>query len=210
MRNLGPDEHRRPVARRHLKRVLLLVPQGAEVYETAAFFDVLGWARHEASLPIEVVTVGLQREVVCTFGLRLVVDALMDEIEAEDFDALALPGGFEEAGYYGDGCDSRVSELIRGFDERHRPIACICTGALPVAHSGVLEGRRATTYGRAGSRRRRQLASYGVTVEDGPVVSDANIISSTGPGTAVDVALRLVEALTSREEADRVRLLMGF
>ena len=193
-----------------MKRVLLLVPHGAEVYETAAFFDVLGWARHEAALPIEVVTVGLQREVVCTFGLRLLVDALLDEIDPGDFDALALPGGFEEAGYYGDGYDARVSELIRRFDERGRTIACICTGALPVAHSGVLEGRRATTYGRAGSRRRHQLASYGVIVEEGPVVSDTNIVSSTGPGTAVAVALRLVEVLTSREDADRVRFLMGF
>ena len=193
-----------------MKRVLLLVPNGAEVYETAAFFDVLGWARHEASLPREVVTVGLQREVVCSFGLRLVVDVLIDEIDPENFDALAVPGGFEEAGYYGDGYDARVSELIREFDERRRTIACICTGALPVAHSGVLEGRRATTYGLDGSTRRHQLASYGVTVEDGPVVSDANIISSTGPGTAVDVALRLVETLSGREDADRVRRLMGF
>jgi 4-methyl-5(b-hydroxyethyl)-thiazole monophosphate biosynthesis len=193
-----------------MKRVLLLIPKGAEVFETAAFFDVIGWASLEGTEPIEVVTAGLQPEVVCTFGLRLVPDLSIDEVRAENFDALALPGGFEEYGFYEEACSKKVGDLIRAFDERQKPIASICVGALPLAHSGALAGRCATTYHLGGGHRRRQLADLGVEVVDEPIVRDGNIVTSTAPGTAVDVAFTLLETLTGKNNADHVRELMGF
>jgi len=193
-----------------MKRVLLLIPHGAEVYETAAFIDVLGWASLEGSEQITVVTAGLQPEVTCTFGLRLLPDSLIGEVNLEDFDALALPGGFEEYGFYEEAFSETVGEVVRAFDRSSRPIASICVGALPLAHSGVLAGRCATTYHLGGGRRRRQLAEYDVEVVNDTIVRDANIITSTAPSTAIDVALALVEMLTDRENADHIRGLMGF
>ena len=193
-----------------MKRVLLLVPKGAEVFETAAFFDVLGWASLEGSERIDVVTVGLDREVTCTFGLKLIPDALLSEVDADDFDAVAVPGGFQEYGFYEQAFDDAVGELIRKFDDDKKPIASICVGALPVAHSGALEGRCATTYHLAGSPRRKQLADYKVDVIDEPIVRDGNIITSTSPATAVDVALELLATLTSPAKAVHIRKLMGF
>jgi 4-methyl-5(b-hydroxyethyl)-thiazole monophosphate biosynthesis len=193
-----------------MKRVLLLIPRGAEVYEVAAFFDVLGWASAEGSEEIEVVTVGLEEEVRCTFGLRILPDRSLDEVEATNFDALAVPGGFEEFGFYEHAYADRVSALIQAFDERNVPISSICVGALPVAKSGVLRGRRATTYHLSGGHRRRQLAGFGVKVVDAQIVRDDNIVTSTSPATAVDVALDLVAALTGRANADKIRHLMGF
>lgn len=193
-----------------MKRVLLLVLRGAEVYETAAFLDVLGWASLEGAEPIEVVTAGLAPEVRCSFGLRLLPDALVRDIQATDFDALAIPGGFEEFGYYGEAYSAAVGELVRNFDRDGKPIATICVGALPVAHAGVLAGRRATTYCRGGSRRRDQLAAEGVEVVDDELVQDRNIVTSTGPGTAVEVAMALLETLTGPANVELVRELMGF
>jgi 4-methyl-5(b-hydroxyethyl)-thiazole monophosphate biosynthesis len=193
-----------------MKRVLLLIPRGAEIYETAAFFDVLGWASESGSEPIEVVTAGLEPEVRCTFGLRVLPDRLLEEVRPEDFDALAVPGGFEDYGFYDHAYTDEVSELIRAFDHQAKPIASICVGALPVAKSGVLAGRRATTYHLMGGLRREQLSGFGVKVEDQPIVRDGNIITSTSPATAVDVALALLEALTDRANALEIRRLMGF
>jgi protein deglycase len=193
-----------------VKRVLLLVPKGAELLETATFYDVLGWASAEGREPIEVVAVGLLPEVRCSFGLRLVPDLLLGEVETGSFDALAVPGGFEEYGFYEEAYSEAVSELVRAFAAEGKPIASVCVGALPVAKSGVLEGRRATTYHLGGGRRRRQLAELGVIVVDEPIVRDANVITSTSPATAVEVALTLVEVLTDRPNADRIRHLMGF
>ncbi len=193
-----------------MKRVLLLVLRGAEVYETAAFLDVLGWASLEGAEPIEVVTAGLAPEVRCSFGLRVLPDALVRNLRAADFDALAIPGGFEEFGYYDEAYSAAVGELVRDFDREAKPIATICVGALPVAHAGVLAGRCATTYCRGGSRRREQLAAEGVEVVDDELVRDRNIVTSTGPGTAVEVAMTLLENLTDAANAELVRQLMGF
>jgi 4-methyl-5(b-hydroxyethyl)-thiazole monophosphate biosynthesis len=193
-----------------VKRVLLLLCDGVEIFEAAAFHDVLGWATEYGSEPIEVVPVGVQREVVCSFGLRVVATRLLDELRADDFDALALPGGFVEHGFDGCALTEPVAALIRRLDELGRPIAAICTGAVPVAASGVLEGRRATTYQLLGGHRRRQLAGYGVELVDAPVVSDGMITTSAGPGTAVEVALRLLGQLTGAANAFHIRHLMGF
>lgn len=193
-----------------MKRVLLLVPKGAEVFETAAFFDVLGWASMEGSETIDVVTVGLEEVVTCTFGLRLIPDALLSEVNPDDFDALALPGGFEEFGFYEEAFADEVGKLIQAFDLKSKPIASICVGALPIAHSGALTGRCATTYHLDGSPRRQQLAGYEVEVLDDAIVVDGNIITSTSPATAVEVALALVETLTDGANASHVRHLMGF
>ena len=192
------------------KRVLLVIPRGAEVFETAAFFDVLGWAATEGTEPIEVVTAGFEAEVTCTFGLRVRPDILVSDVETEDFDALALPGGFEEYGYYDQAFSEPMGRLLQEFDEQGKPIASICVGALPIAHSGVLAGRCATTYHLMGGRRRQQLAALEVEVLDQPMVLDGNIITSTSPATAVDVALTLVERLTDPDNAARIRHLMGF
>ena len=191
-----------------MKRVLLLVPKGTEVFEMAAIYDVLGWASAEGAEPIEVVTAGLREEVRCTFGLRVLPDRLVEEVTPEDFDALALPGGFEEHGYYEDACSQPFLELIRRFDGK--PIASICVGALPLASSGVLEGRAGTTYHLGGGHRRRQLGELGVEVLDQSIVCDGGVTTSTSPATAVEVALRLVARLTDQENADHVRHEMGF
>lgn len=193
-----------------MKRVLLLAPTGVEVYEMAAFFDVLGWASHYGAEKIEVVTVGLHDEVRTTFGLRIVPDHGLSEVDAVDFDALALPGGFEDFGFYDDAFSDSVLELIRSFEKLEKPIASICVGALLIGRSGVLEGRCATTYHLSEGKRREQLAAMGVTIKDEAIVQDGRVVTSTGPATAIDVAFGLLETLTDGKNADHIRHLMGF
>ena len=194
-----------------MKRVLIVLPNGFEMFEAAAFIDVLGWANEFGVEPIEAVSAGVSDRLRCTFGnVSIVPDVVLSDVNARDFDAVAIPGGFEQAGYYEDAYLPRVSELFQNFAESSKPIASICVGALPVAKSGVLNGRSATTYGLMDGRRREQLASFGARVLDDLVVEDTNIITSSSPGTAVDVALRLVAAITTSENAAAIRHLMGF
>ena len=193
-----------------MKSVLLLLCEGVELFEAAAFHDVLGWSGEHGSEPVQVTTVGLKSEVTCTFGTRVIPDALLPEIEAEKFDALAVPGGFESFGFYGEAYSEPVVRLIRRFGELKKPVASICVGALPIAHAGLLTGRRGTTYHLQDGQRRQQLAEFGVEVIDQPLVQDGNIVTSTSPATAVEVALCLLAELTGAENADRIRYLMGF
>jgi 4-methyl-5(b-hydroxyethyl)-thiazole monophosphate biosynthesis len=140
----------------------------------------------------------------------LTVDATLDALDLASFDALAIPGGFEAAGFYEGAFAPEFLEVIRAFDAEAKPIAAICVGALPVAKSGVLRGRRATTYHLMNGKRRAQLAELGAVVVDAPRVRDGNIITSTSPATAVDVALDLLATLTTEENARTIRAAMGF
>ena len=193
-----------------MKKVVLLLCKGVEVYEAAAFYDVLGWSGDCGSEAVEVVTVGLQREVRGTFGIRMIPDVLLPAVQVEAFDALAVPGGFEAHGFYEEAYSDAVAGLIRRFDQLGKPIASICVGALALAHSGILQGRPATTYHLGGGARRKQLAGFGACLVDAPIVRDGNVITSTSPATAMDVAFELLARITSVANAAHVRHEMGF
>ena len=132
------------------------------------------------------------------------------EVNVKDYDALAIAGGFENAGFYEDAYDERLLNLIREFDKEGKIIAAICVSALPVGKSGVLKGRKATTDDLLDGVRRKQLADFGAIVQDESIVIDKNIITSTGPSTAVDVAFILLEMLTDKENVDVVKKYMRF
>lgn len=193
-----------------MKRVLLLLADGFEAFEAAAFTDVLGFATAFGDEEIEVVTVGLRPEIHCTFGFTVKPELMLEDARDDEFDAVAVPGGFERAGFYNDAYSDVFVDVFRRFAAAGKPIAAVCTGALPVARSGVLRGRRATTYHLLEGRRRRELADMGADVVDEPVVRDGSIVTSTSPATATDVAFALLEMLTSAENAGTTRHAMGF
>lgn len=193
-----------------MKRVLLLLANGFEAFEAAAFTDVLGWASVFGAEPIEVVTAGLHPRLKCTFALEVVPARQLSQVKVEDFNALAIPGGFEKAGFYQDAYSAEFLALIRRFAESGKPVASICVGALPIGKSGILKGRRATTYHLLEGKRRKELEAMGAEVIDAPLVQDGGVITSTSPATATDVAFALLEALTSHDNAMTVRKWMGF
>ncbi len=192
-------------------KVLLFCNKGFETMEFAPFVDVFGWARDEFHYDIHVVTCGFSKTVTSTFGVPITVDKTMDEIRADEYDALAIPGGFEEYGFYEEAFDARFLNLIKEFDQQGKYIASICVGALPIGKSGVLNGRKATTYHLSGGARQRQLASFGVQViPDQRIVKDRNIITSFCPETAADVAFQLLIGLVGEEKASAVITAMGY
>lgn len=191
-------------------KILLFCAKGFETMEFAPFVDVMGWAADNLEVPVSVVTAGFTKHVLSTFSIEITVDRLIDEIHAEEYDALAIPGGFEEYGFYEEAYDERFLNLIRDFDRLSKPIASVCVAALPVAKSGVLNGREATTYHLGNGRRQKQLANLGAIVKNEPIVIDRNIITSYCPETAPGVAFALLEMMTATAVANEVRKMMGF
>jgi len=191
-------------------RVLLFLAKGFETMEFSVFVDVMGWARSDYGCDIWVDTCGFQKQVISTFGVPVTVDKTMDEICPDDYVALAIPGGFEDFGFYEEAYDPRLSQLIRTFHAQNKPIASVCVGALALAKSGILTGKRATTYHLQGGGRQRQLAEFGVEVVNRPVVETEGIITSYCPRTAPDVAFLLLEKLAGGEMARTVRAAMGY
>jgi 4-methyl-5(b-hydroxyethyl)-thiazole monophosphate biosynthesis len=192
------------------KNILLFLAQGFEEYEASVFTDVIGWSRVFGNEPVDLVTSGLRPEIKCTWNFIVRPELEFEKINVQEFDALAIPGGFEKAGYYQDAYDERFLNLIREFDNQGKIIASICVAALPIAKSGVLKGRKATTYDLLDGVRRKQLADLAAEVQDESIVIDKNIITSTGPSTAIDVAFILLEMLTDKENVKVVKKYMRF
>lgn len=191
-------------------KTLLFLAKGFETMEFSAFIDVMGWARNDYGYDLSVVTCGFHKEVISTFNIPVLVEKTIEEVDVNDYEALAIPGGFEEYGFYEEAYDERFLHLIREFDKHDKIIATICVAALPVGKSGVLKGRKATTYHLNHGFRQKQLKEFDVDVINEPIVVDKNVITSYCPKTASGVAFKLLEKLTSTEQMEIVKRAMGF
>jgi len=191
-----------------MKKVLLLLADGFEIYEASVFIDVIGWNLVEGDKSTRLFTCGLRKEIKSSFNQRFIVDYLVSDIDVSEFDALAVPGGFEVYGFYKDAYDGQFLDIIRNFKAQGKFIASVCVGALPLGKSGILKGKKATTYNNP--IRRDALQEFGVEVINQPIVTSDDVVTSWNPSTAIDVALHLLEKLTTKSNADKVRRLMGF
>jgi len=193
-----------------MKKILLLLANGFEAVEASVFTDVLGWNKWEGDGSTEVVTVGLRNKLACTWNFTVIPEKTVNDIQLDEFDALAIPGGFEEAGFYEDAFSTPFLSVIQHFYSNQKPIASICVASLALGKSGILTGKKATTYNHSTSIRKEQLKNLGAVVQNDLIVQDGNIITSSNPGTAFDVAFLLLEKLTSKKNAEHVKDLMGF
>ena len=196
---------------RIIMKILVFCCKGFELMEFAPFVDIMGWAGNDYRINVEVITGGFSKTVQSAFGIPVTVDKTLGEIIADEYAALAIPGGFEEYGFYHEAYDEQFLDLIRSFDRKGKLIASVCVGALPVGASGILKGRKATTYHLMDGQRQKQLAAFGAKViPDQRIVTDRNIITSFCPETAPDVVFKLLEFLKGKDAAEIVSRAMGY
>lgn len=193
-----------------MKKVLLLLANGFETFEASVFIDVIGWNYIDGDRSTQLFTCGRTKEVNSTFNQKIIVDYTFDEVNIDEYDALAIPGGFTEYDFYNDAYNEQFLEILREFDKKGKTIASVCVAALPLGKSGVLKGRKGTTYNKRDGIKQKQLKDFGVKVINQPIVIDKNIITSWNPSTAMEVAFILLEKLTNEENKDKVKELMGY
>lgn len=192
------------------KKILLFLCKGFEAYEASVFTDVFGWNNYYGDGGIEVLTAGLRPEIKACWNFTVKPELLYEDINIDDFDALAIPGGFEEEGFYDDAFDESFIQLIQAFHLQHKIIASVCVGAIPVGKSGILKDNPATTYDLFDNHRRGQLADFGAKVVNRHLIFEKNVITSTGPSSAIDVAFLLLEYLTNSDNMHKIKHLMRF
>lgn len=176
-----------------MARVLVPLAAGCEELEAVTIIDLLRRAG------IEVVTAGLQPGIVrASRGTQLVPDTTLDSVLRDEFDMIVLPGGMPGAQHLKE--DARIIGLLRAMAERGKYTAAICASPVVLAQAGLLAGKRATSYpGFLDS-----IEVPGMQYLRDAVVADGKVLTSRGPGTAMDFALALVEALAGRARREEV------
>jgi len=176
-----------------MARVLVPLAPGCEELEAVTIIDLLRRAG------IEVLSAGLEDgPVTGSRGVVLVPDATLDEALRQDFDMVVLPGGGPGSDRLNE--DPRVLSLLKRMADAGRYTAAICAAPKVLASAGLLEGRRATSFPGVLDR----IAPPGVDLVEDSVVCDGKVVTSRGPGTAMDFALTLIEILEGSEKRDEV------
>lgn len=78
-------------------KLLVFLAKGFETIEFSAFIDVMGWAKTDFDCKIDVVTCGLNQKVISSFNVPVLVDKVMDEVSADEYDALAIPADLKNS-----------------------------------------------------------------------------------------------------------------
>lgn len=175
-----------------MAKVLVPLASGCEELEAVTIVDILRRA------DVEVITAGLMSGPVrASRGMVLMPDMVLDEALRQEYDMIVLPGGMPGSEHLQN--DARIIGLLRSMAAAGKFTAAICAAPMALHAAGLLEGRRVTSFPGVldelpGSHR----------YLDDAIVVDGKIVTSRGPGTAMDFALRLVELLVGKARRDQV------
>jgi protease I len=131
-------------------------------------------------------------------GKTIRPDLTVDQANADDFDALILPGGVRSPDNLR--LNVRVLQLIKDFDRQVKPIAAICHGPWLLVEADLVRGRTATSWPSI----RTDLRNAGAHVVDQSAVVDGNIITSRKPDDVEDFTNALIALVESAPEVTEI------
>lgn len=168
-----------------MPRVLVPLAQGCEEIEAVTTIDILRRAG------VTVVSAGLDNQPVrASRGVMLVPDTTLDAVLNDSFDMIVLPGG--QPGTDNLNADKRIISLLQKMAKQGKHVAAICAAPSVLASAGLLDGKKATSFPTC-------LDGFAnIKLQTAAVVEDGNIVTSRGPGTAMDFALTLAERLVGK------------
>ncbi|CAH0495660.1 type 1 glutamine amidotransferase domain-containing protein [Novosphingobium sp. CECT 9465] len=171
------------------KRVLILAADGfeqSELMEPKKALEDAGFETVVASLKPGSITGWKDKN----WGDAVAVEMTLDEVSADDFDALLLPGGQMNPDILR--MDDDAIDLVNDFDDAGKTIAAICHAPWLLAEADILDGRTVTGWPSI----RTDLANAGADVVDEEVAIDGNFITSRNPDDIPAFSKALIDALT--------------
>ena len=174
------------------KKVLVAIADGSEETEAVSVIDTL--VRAGADVMVASVT---DKNITASRGVKLVADKVISECAGDEYDLIVLPGGKTGAENLRD--SEELVAMLKKQASAGKLYAAICA-APPVvlAYHGLLEGKKATCY----PARHDHLPDK--SEAHNRVVVDGNCVTSQGPGTAIEFAVKLVELLYGKAKADEI------
>lgn len=190
-----------------MARVLVPLAPGFEEIEAVTIIDVLRRADVEvviASVSASGAVTGAPPSGAVTGSHAITVHApvALADVAAGVFDLVVLPGG--EPGTTHLAADPVLADVLRRQAAAGRPLAAICAAPRILAALGLLGNRAATSHPSVEAPLRAAGAQY----EASRVVVADGIVTSRGPGTALEFAFALLELLNLNDRAARLRIAM--
>ena len=177
-----------------MKKVLIPLADGCEELEAITIIDLLRRAE------IDVISAGLKDgPVTCARKNIIIPDTTLDAVLDREFDLIVLPGGLPGADNLRD--DERIIQLLLQQANSNKLVSAICASPKVLAKAGLLENKQATCFPNVLS----DLNLPTTTISKQAIVHDGNIITSRGPGTAMDFSLYLIELLNGKECMQKVK-----
>ena len=175
--------------------VLLPIAKGFEELEAVALIDVM--RRGGIEVRVAYLEDELQGDLVLgANGITVQADTSIKTVISDDFDMMVLPGGWE--GTYALAENERVRELLQEF-KASKVVGAMCAAPYALKKAGVL-GNEYTCY--PGAKEEIDHPGYRGDLK---VVTDGNVMTSQGPGTAVCFGLAIVERLVGKESMQAVK-----
>ncbi len=176
-----------------MAKVLVPLATGFEEIEAVSMIDIMRRGG------IEVTAAYLDKELVKgANGITIKADVSIDDIDADSFDMIALPGGW--GGTYILADDARVQSLLKSYSSGGKYVAAMCAAPYALHLAGVLSD----SYTCYPSTEEKIGRTEGYT-PDRKVVVDGRVITSRGPGTAICYALAIVRELMGDANYNAVR-----
>ena len=166
---------------------------GFEELEALTVVDLL----RRVEKPVRLVSVTGSKKVEGAHGISVEADLLFEDADYDDCQMIVLPGGLP--GTFGLRDHAGLTGKIMEFAAAGKRISAICAAPMVLGGLGLLEGKKATIY----PGMEEHLKGAFPTGER--VVKDENIITSQGPGTAMDFALAIVAELCGEQVSEDLR-----
>lgn len=176
-----------------MKRAVMLFAEGYETVEALMVVDVL----RRGGVEVTMTSISEEEFVRSSHGVNVEMDAVMGEIDVLSYDAIILPGGMP--GTLNLGESDAVKKAVLAMNEAGKIVSAICAAPGVLGKYGLLEGKNACSYPD------HEVNLRGAQVLREPVVTDGNIVTSRGLGTALEFGLRLLELLEGVGKADQIR-----
>lgn len=123
------------------------------------------------------------------WGKEIYVDKTVDEISADEYDALVLPGGVINPDKLR--TNEKATGFVRSFFEQKKPVAAICHGPWTLINAGVVDGKKMTSY----KSLQKDLENAGATWVDQEVVVDQGLVTSRNPDDLPAFCNKMVEEI---------------